>query len=97
MAKLTEKNRQWWEVVSLNPNLNLYFSSKLNAILNQFYERFDTMNETSLGPVVKKNGYHLQLLGVHPDYQKKGISTAFDKAMSEQVRLRLNSRVFTTD
>jgi len=49
-----------------------------------FYERFDAMNEKCLGENAKLNGWHLQLLGVHPDYQKKGISTAFDKAISEK-------------
>jgi len=46
----------------------------------------DAFNEKCLGAGVKKGGYHLQLLGVHPDYQKKGICSAFDKAMCDVVR-----------
>lgn len=43
------------------------------------------MTDAGLGPGVKKAGYHLQLFGVHPDYQKQGIGSAMDKAVENSV------------
>ncbi|KAI0776854.1 hypothetical protein BD413DRAFT_490968 [Trametes elegans] len=42
----------------------------------QFTERNNELSEMYLGPGVKLGAYHLQLIGVAPEHQKKGVATA---------------------
>jgi len=53
---------------------------------DKFYDAFDEMTDTGLGLGTKKAGYHLQLFGVHPKYQRQGVGTALDKAVESSVR-----------
>jgi len=53
---------------------------------DKFYEAFDAMTDEGLGVGAKRAGYHLQLFGVHPDYQKQGVGTRLDKAVEEHVK-----------
>ncbi|KAI0671831.1 hypothetical protein C8Q78DRAFT_1128996 [Trametes maxima] len=45
----------------------------------RFLKQYDILVEQSLGPGVKLGGYHLQLIGVSPDHQRKGVATALTK------------------
>ncbi|KAI0649020.1 acyl-CoA N-acyltransferase [Trametes meyenii] len=45
----------------------------------RFLKQYDILVEQSLGPGVKLGGYHLQLIGVSPDHQRKGVATALMK------------------
>jgi ribosomal protein S18 acetylase RimI-like enzyme len=35
------------------------------------------MPEKYYGPGVQLDSYHLQLIGIHPEYQKRGLGTKF--------------------
>ncbi|KAI9000437.1 acyl-CoA N-acyltransferase [Trametes punicea] len=41
-----------------------------------FLKEYDELAEKTIGREVKRGGYHLQLIGVVPEYQRKGIGTA---------------------
>jgi GNAT superfamily N-acetyltransferase len=43
------------------------------------------MTDEGLGKGGKAAGYHLQLFGVHPDYQRKGVGSALDFAVESEV------------
>ncbi|KAH9902675.1 hypothetical protein C8Q73DRAFT_785325 [Cubamyces lactineus] len=44
-----------------------------------FLNEYDALVEKALGPEVKLGGYHLQLIGVAPEHQRKGVATALTK------------------
>ena len=56
----------------------------------QFGEAFDAMTDKGLGVGVKQAGYHLQLFGIHPSYQRQGVGSAMDKAVEEYVSKFIN-------
>jgi len=60
--------------------------SKGSIWLDKFTEAFDAMTDEGLGVGAKKAGYHLQLFGVHPDYQRQGVGTRLHKAVEEHVK-----------
>lgn len=43
------------------------------------------MTDEGLGMGGKKGGYHLQLFGVHPDYQRQGVGSALDLSVQDSV------------
>lgn len=53
---------------------------------DKFYEAFDTMADEGLGVGGKRAGYHLQLFGVHPSYQRQGVGSALDKAVEDSAK-----------
>ncbi|KAI0326404.1 hypothetical protein GY45DRAFT_1373959 [Cubamyces sp. BRFM 1775] len=44
-----------------------------------FLDEYDALVEKALGPGVKLGSYHLQLIGVAPEHQRKGVATALTK------------------
>ncbi|KAI0667418.1 acyl-CoA N-acyltransferase [Trametes maxima] len=51
-----------------------------------FYKEYDGLAERSLGPGVKRAGYHLQLIGVAPAHQRKGVATALMRHAEAKAR-----------
>ncbi|CDO74669.1 hypothetical protein BN946_scf184828.g9 [Trametes cinnabarina] len=44
-----------------------------------FLKQYDELVDKTVGANVKLSGYHLQLIGVHPDHQKKGVGSTLMK------------------
>ncbi|KAI9000440.1 hypothetical protein BD414DRAFT_577 [Trametes punicea] len=44
-----------------------------------FFKQYDELAENTVGWEVKRGGYHLQLFGVVPEYQRKGIGNALTR------------------
>ncbi|KAI0636031.1 hypothetical protein C8Q77DRAFT_1216522 [Trametes polyzona] len=64
-----QRNAGWNQLMDrLEPKYREWWST--------FLAQYDALVERSLGPGVKIGAYHLQLIGVAPDHQKKGIATA---------------------
>ena len=47
--------------------------------------------ETVFEPGVKQAGYHLQLLGIAPEHQRKGVGTQLIKAIEKTVSLAITA------
>ncbi|KAJ7486859.1 hypothetical protein FB451DRAFT_1228202 [Mycena latifolia] len=47
---------------------------------------YDKFVEDALGPGVMLGAYHLQLIGIHPDYQRQGIATTMMGMVEQQAR-----------
>ncbi|KAJ7486851.1 hypothetical protein FB451DRAFT_1168234 [Mycena latifolia] len=47
---------------------------------------YDDFVENTLGPGVMLGAYHLQVLGIHPDYQRQGIARKMLEIVEEQAR-----------
>ena len=72
MSMLTPKSSAYWEYVRGRQPFTLWYLTP-NI---QFLTRYDELAEQSFGSGAKLAGYHLQLLGVAPQYQRKGIGRA---------------------
>ncbi|KAI0749646.1 acyl-CoA N-acyltransferase [Daedaleopsis nitida] len=65
----TQREAGWKQLMAdIGPKLSGYWSRLLNE--------YDDMVENSLGHGVKLGGYHLQLIGVLPEFQRKGVGRA---------------------
>ena len=52
----------------------------------QFLSQYDELVERSHGSGVKLGGYHLQVIGILPEHQKKGVATALVQYVETKVR-----------
>ncbi|KAL7279268.1 hypothetical protein ACG7TL_007109 [Trametes sanguinea] len=52
-----------------------------------FLKQYDELVDKTVGASVKLGGYHLQLIGVHPDHQKRGVATALMKYAENKVQI----------
>ncbi|KAH8836113.1 hypothetical protein DL96DRAFT_1576777 [Flagelloscypha sp. PMI_526] len=66
------------------------FQQRLSAQSRRWWSYFnETYNyqiDLILGPDVRLEGWHLQLLGVHPDYQRRGIATSLCELIEAKAR-----------
>jgi ribosomal protein S18 acetylase RimI-like enzyme len=54
-------------------------------------ERYQGICEKLFGPGLKRASYHLQVLGILPEYQKRGIGKALIDHVATKVRIKLRS------
>ncbi|KAH9849859.1 hypothetical protein C2E23DRAFT_887840 [Lenzites betulinus] len=69
LATEAQRKQGWDDIMNgLDP--------KYSGWWDTFLTTYDILVEKSLGPGVKLGGYHLQLIGVSPEHQKKGVAKA---------------------
>ncbi len=86
MAKLAPKYRDWWTTVS---STGASAARCIHSLSMQFLNQYDDLVERSLGPGIKLSGYHLQVIGVSPDHQRKGAAAALMNYAEGKVRTNL--------
>jgi len=59
----------------------------------KFYEAFDDMTNEGLGAGTKRAGYHLQLFGIHPKFQRQGVGSALDRAVESSVSVAFSYNI----
>ena len=55
------------------------------TFFEQFLDSYGVLTDRVLGPGVKVGAYHLQLIGVSPSHQRKGVATALMRTAEEKV------------
>ena len=85
MEKLAPEYRNWWTSVSASHELEL---CQLIYWRTSFLKEYDELVESSHGPGVKLGGYHLQVIGVSPHYQRKGVATSLMRYAESKVCYR---------
>ncbi|KAJ7123577.1 hypothetical protein C8R44DRAFT_670175 [Mycena epipterygia] len=71
---------------SLHPLMAPFDDKLKNWWLTQFVPQYDTFVTAALGAGTKHNSWHLQTLGVDPDYQRKGAAGLLINMMVERAR-----------
>jgi len=78
------KLKDWWDdVVS---ELKLYFGILCPTSQSQLTPVDDAFVFKSFGPGTKLRGWHLQVIGVLPEYQQQGIATQVINTVKNIVR-----------
>jgi len=58
----------------------------MNLSTLQLFPAFDALSAASIGAQAKLDAYHLQVLAVSPDHQRKGVGKALIEHVKEKVR-----------
>ncbi|KAI0776856.1 hypothetical protein BD413DRAFT_231015 [Trametes elegans] len=64
-----QRNAGWNQVMARLP-------AEYQAWWAEFIIKYEELSERFLGPGVKLGAYHLQVIGVAPEHQRKGVATA---------------------
>ncbi|KAJ7124100.1 hypothetical protein C8R43DRAFT_1031302 [Mycena crocata] len=79
----TEAQRKY----SLVPLMAMFDDNLQHWWHTVFLPTYDEMVASAIGPETRHNSWHLQTLGVHPGYRRKGAATRLVKTVVEKARL----------